>query len=309
MFLSEASVGRTGARSRGSPRGPDTALTGLATRTVRRLPRRPPAGRGPRLETGAKRTPTGRLCEPCPLRPGARVDPSVELPLHLTAATHRHPPRSPAVPERRAVAAVWWTGDAVTIIDQRRLPEELVDWRLDDGRGRRRRRSRTLAVRGAPAIGITGAYGLVDRARRGAPGRRRERRSATRPTPRTGDRRRPPDGGQPGRGALRATVARRAPLDRRWRGRGPRRSPEPRRSGCTPRTRPPATRSARTAPRNSARGGAILTHCNTGRARDRRQRHRARRDLCPAGRRGASRRCSRRRPDRCSRAPASRRGS
>ena len=83
-------------------------------------------------------------------------------PPHLTAATDLHPLAvRPAVPERRAVAAVWWTGDALTIIDQRRLPEELVDWRLDVRRGRRRRRSRTLAVRGAPAIGIAGAYGLV----------------------------------------------------------------------------------------------------------------------------------------------------
>jgi methylthioribose-1-phosphate isomerase len=71
-------------------------------------------------------------------------------------ATSRHP----AVPDRRPVAAVWWDEDAVTIIDQRRLPEELVDWRLDTV-AEVAEAIRSLAVRGAPAIGITGAYGLV----------------------------------------------------------------------------------------------------------------------------------------------------
>jgi methylthioribose-1-phosphate isomerase len=55
---------------------------------------------------------------------------------------------------------VWWDRDAVTIIDQRRLPEELVEWRLSsvaDVKGA----IATLAVRGAPAIGIAAAYGLV----------------------------------------------------------------------------------------------------------------------------------------------------
>jgi methylthioribose-1-phosphate isomerase len=58
------------------------------------------------------------------------------------------------------VAAVWWDGDAVTIIDQRRLPEDLVDWRLESVADVAEA-IRSLAVRGAPAIGITGAYGLV----------------------------------------------------------------------------------------------------------------------------------------------------
>ena len=57
-------------------------------------------------------------------------------------------------------AAVAWTGDAVEIIDQTLLPaeervlrlttpEEVVD------------AIRRLAVRGAPAIGICGAFGVV----------------------------------------------------------------------------------------------------------------------------------------------------
>src|SRR5438552_795886 len=60
------------------------------------------------------------------------------------------------------VEAVRWSrdGSAVDIIDQRRLPGELVRWEL---------RTQTdvcdaiakLAVRGAPAIGVAGAMGLV----------------------------------------------------------------------------------------------------------------------------------------------------
>ena len=57
-------------------------------------------------------------------------------------------------------AAVAWTGDAVEIIDQTRLPHEEVVLRLTtpeevvDAIAR-------LAVRGAPAIGICGAFGVV----------------------------------------------------------------------------------------------------------------------------------------------------
>lgn len=53
-----------------------------------------------------------------------------------------------------------WDGDALVIVDQRRLPAELVERRLVnvadviEAIG-------SLAVRGAPVIGITGAYGLV----------------------------------------------------------------------------------------------------------------------------------------------------
>ena len=71
-------------------------------------------------------------------------------------------------------AAVAWTGDAVEIIDQTLLPgeermlrlttpEEVVD------------AIRRLAVRGAPAIGICGAFGVVLAATRPAAGRRAPR--------------------------------------------------------------------------------------------------------------------------------------
>ena len=60
------------------------------------------------------------------------------------------------------VEAVRWSarGNAVDIIDQRRLPAEFVRWELhtaDDVCDA----IATLAVRGAPAIGIAGAMGLV----------------------------------------------------------------------------------------------------------------------------------------------------
>lgn len=59
-----------------------------------------------------------------------------------------------------ALQAIWWDGDAVGYVDQRALPHELV---------RSRARSvddvveaiATLAVRGAPSIGIFGAYGVA----------------------------------------------------------------------------------------------------------------------------------------------------
>jgi methylthioribose-1-phosphate isomerase len=59
-----------------------------------------------------------------------------------------------------SLQAIWWDGDAVGYVDQRALPHELV---------RSRARSvdevvdaiATLAVRGAPCIGIFGAYGIA----------------------------------------------------------------------------------------------------------------------------------------------------
>ena len=66
------------------------------------------------------------------------------------------PPATPAQP----IASVRWDGGAPVIIDQRELPGRLVHRRLStvdeviDA-------IRTLAVRGAPAIGMVGAYGMV----------------------------------------------------------------------------------------------------------------------------------------------------
>jgi len=55
---------------------------------------------------------------------------------------------------------VWWDGDAIGYIDQRMLPRELLRKRahaVDDVV----EAIATLAVRGAPAIGIVGAYGVA----------------------------------------------------------------------------------------------------------------------------------------------------
>jgi len=58
------------------------------------------------------------------------------------------------------VSAVRWDGTAPVILDQRRLPHEVVEWRLDTVAAVVEA-IQTLAVRGAPAIGVTGAYGMV----------------------------------------------------------------------------------------------------------------------------------------------------
>jgi methylthioribose-1-phosphate isomerase len=58
------------------------------------------------------------------------------------------------------IAAVRWDGEAPVIIDQRVLPAELLELRLDSS-DKVVGAIRSLAVRGAPAIGITGGYGLI----------------------------------------------------------------------------------------------------------------------------------------------------
>jgi methylthioribose-1-phosphate isomerase len=67
-------------------------------------------------------------------------------------------------------AAVTWRGDAVEIVDQTRLPREDVVLRLETPEEVVEAIKR-LAVRGAPAIGICGAFGVVLAA---AAGRREE---------------------------------------------------------------------------------------------------------------------------------------
>ena len=56
--------------------------------------------------------------------------------------------------------------DAVVVLDQRRLPDEEVDLRCASA-AEVAEAIRTLAVRGAPAIGIAAAYGLALAASRG----------------------------------------------------------------------------------------------------------------------------------------------
>jgi len=56
--------------------------------------------------------------------------------------------------------------DAVVVLDQRRLPDALVELRCHDA-GELAEAIRTLAVRGAPAIGVAAAYGMALAAARG----------------------------------------------------------------------------------------------------------------------------------------------
>jgi methylthioribose-1-phosphate isomerase len=56
--------------------------------------------------------------------------------------------------------------DAVVVLDQRQLPDVLVDLRCRDAEGLAEA-IRTLAVRGAPAIGVAAAYGMALAAARG----------------------------------------------------------------------------------------------------------------------------------------------
>ena len=100
------------------------------------------------------------------------------------------------------------TAGAPVIIDQRQLPGQLVDWRLSTVDAVVEA-IRGLAVRGAPAIGITGAYGLVtgllaagDAVPADAPSTSSTAWQATIGAAR-------PDGGQPRRGRARGCGPRR----------------------------------------------------------------------------------------------------
>ena len=69
---------------------------------------------------------------------------------------------TPLEPER----IVRLENDAVVILDQRRLPDEVVELRCESA-AEVAAAIRTLAVRGAPAIGVAAAYGLALAAERG----------------------------------------------------------------------------------------------------------------------------------------------
>ena len=69
-----------------------------------------------------------------------------------------------------------WTGDSLALLDQRALPER-AEWLECASAGQVARAIREMVVRGAPAIGISAAYGVVLAARRAwkeQPGRWRE---------------------------------------------------------------------------------------------------------------------------------------
>lgn len=80
-----------------------------------------------------------------------------------------------------AIRAIEWRGDCLRLLDQRRLPAAVVhqDCRsVDDVAGA----IRDMVVRGAPAIGITAAYGCVLAARAGELETGIERLASARPT-------------------------------------------------------------------------------------------------------------------------------
>ena len=63
-------------------------------------------------------------------------------------------------PNHEALVAVRWDGDAVIYLDQRRLPQAIVYERAQTA-DELEAAIVTLAVRGAPAIGVFGAYGVA----------------------------------------------------------------------------------------------------------------------------------------------------
>lgn len=62
--------------------------------------------------------------------------------------------------QKETVQALQWTGDALKILDQRRLPEHIVYDEYNDAAGVATAIT-SMRVRGAPAIGIAAAYGVV----------------------------------------------------------------------------------------------------------------------------------------------------
>jgi methylthioribose-1-phosphate isomerase len=80
----------------------------------------------------------------------------------VTASSRHELPRRPLEPED----VLRLEDDAVIVLDQRRLPDEVVDLRCGSA-AKVAEAIRTLAVRGAPAIGIAAAYGMALAAARG----------------------------------------------------------------------------------------------------------------------------------------------
>ncbi len=62
--------------------------------------------------------------------------------------------------QQDSVSAISWDGTAITLLDQRRLPEHVEYLRIDSA-SRAAEAISQMVVRGAPAIGITAAYGAV----------------------------------------------------------------------------------------------------------------------------------------------------
>jgi methylthioribose-1-phosphate isomerase len=66
----------------------------------------------------------------------------------------------------KAVTPIRWDGEALELLDQRLLPREVIYRRYDDAAAVSEA-IRSMVVRGAPAIGVTAAFGLALAARHG----------------------------------------------------------------------------------------------------------------------------------------------
>jgi methylthioribose-1-phosphate isomerase len=75
-------------------------------------------------------------------------------------------PRKPVAPASSAVETLRWAGDALELLDQRRLPSEFDYVRCGDAADVATA-IRDMVVRGAPAIGCAAAYGVALAALRG----------------------------------------------------------------------------------------------------------------------------------------------
>jgi methylthioribose-1-phosphate isomerase len=152
------------------------------------------------------------------------------------------------------VRAVRWTGDALDLLDQRLLPQQ-QERVLCSSSAEVTEAIHALVVRGAPAIGIAAAWGVV-LAARGV--QAADRRALRRPGAGHGPAQRlASDRGEPRLGA--APYARRPGRQRQRLARGSR--PRPPRS--RPKTSPPTAAWAARRRADRARLG-VLTHCNTG---------------------------------------------
>ena len=82
--------------------------------------------------------------------------------------------RPPGHPE--VLSPVFWLGDRVAVLDQRRLPDEEIWTAYDDAEDLVRAISQ-MEVRGAPAIGCAGAFAVALCARLGLPAPELRRKS------------------------------------------------------------------------------------------------------------------------------------
>ncbi len=62
--------------------------------------------------------------------------------------------------QKETVQALQWTGEVLKVLDQRQLPEDIVYDEFKDAAEVAKAIS-SMRVRGAPAIGIAAAYGVV----------------------------------------------------------------------------------------------------------------------------------------------------